>query len=136
LKSSNANHHFIRQGYSHGSLIASLQPVLPLPMKTSHIILSYPLSTRGLLTLFRTSIYASSLNELIRNPASNTLIIFGTRDEFTGESTYDGWVKTLQKEADGAGKGCLRFAKVGGATHFWSGEPARELQLLIEGWLP
>jgi alpha/beta superfamily hydrolase len=125
----------IRQGYSHGSLIASLQPVLPPPIKTSHILLSYPLSTRGLITLFHTSKYTSALTELIHNPSSNTLIIFGTRDDFTGEGAYDGWVQTLQKEADGEGKGSLQFAKVDGATHFWTGEYGRQLQRLIEAWL-
>jgi uncharacterized protein len=124
------------QGYSHGSLIASLQPVLPAPIKTSHILLSYPLSTRGLITLFHTSKYTSALTELINNPSSNTLIIFGTRDDFTGEGAYDGWVQTLQKEVEGGeGKGCLRFAKVDGATHFWAGEYGRQLGRLIEAWL-
>jgi len=123
-------------GYSHGSLIASLQPVHPYPIKTSHILLSYPLSTRGLLTLFRISTYASSLNDLIRNPASNTLITFGTRDEFTSATSYETWFQTLQKEAGGEGKGHLEVVKVDGATHFWSGEHGRELQRAVEGWLP
>lgn len=124
------------QGYSHGSLIASLQPVLPAPIKTSHILLSYPLTTRGLITLFHTTKYTSALTELINNPSSNTLIIFGTRDDFTGEGAYDRWVQTLEKEAEGGeGKGCLRFAKVDGATHFWAGEYGRQLGRLIEAWL-
>jgi hypothetical protein len=63
------------------------------------------------------------------------LIIFGTRDDFTGEGTYDCWAQTLQKEADGEGRGCLQIAKVAGATHFWVGEQGRQLQQLIEAWL-
>ncbi|KIJ89671.1 hypothetical protein K443DRAFT_618900, partial [Laccaria amethystina LaAM-08-1] len=34
-------------GYSHGSLIASLQPPLPAPVQTSHVLLSYPLGPRS-----------------------------------------------------------------------------------------
>jgi len=122
-------------GYSHGSLIASLQPILPLPIKTSHILLSYPLSTRGLLTLFRTSTYALSLKNLIQNPASNTLVIYGTRDEFTGEGAYEGWVKTLKKEAEGESKGRLEVVKVDEATHFWGGKHGIELRYAVERWL-
>jgi len=128
-------HSVVIAGYSHGSLIASLQPVLPAPIKTFHILLSYPLSTRGLLTLFRTSTYASSLNDLIRNPVSNSLVIFGTRDEFTSAASYETWIQALQKEAEGEGKGHLEVVKVDGATHFWGGEHGRELQRAIEGWL-
>ena len=91
---------------------------------------------RGLLTLFRSGTYASTLNDLIRNPASNTLIIFGTKDEFTSEANYDAWVHILRNEGDGEGKGRLEVVKVAGATHFWGGEYGRELQRVIEDWLP
>ncbi|KAJ3510086.1 hypothetical protein NLJ89_g4874 [Agrocybe chaxingu] len=69
-------------GYSHGSLIASLFPVIP-GIKTSHVLLSYPLGPRAWLTLFNSSSYAKALEDLVHHDESNVLVIFGDSDEFT-----------------------------------------------------
>jgi hypothetical protein len=86
-----------------------------------------------LLTLFHTKTYAAALNRLIQNPAANVLIIYGSQDEFTGETSYDAW----RNELEGVnGEGLLRVVKVENATHFWRGRSAEELRLVITQWLP
>ncbi|KAG6832792.1 hypothetical protein H0H92_009410 [Tricholoma furcatifolium] len=70
-------------GYSHGSLIASLQPVIP-SIKTTHILISYPLGPRGWLTMFNTGTYNAKLKELVQDKSSHVLVVFGDDDEFTG----------------------------------------------------
>ncbi|KAF9496816.1 alpha/beta-hydrolase [Pleurotus eryngii] len=117
-------------GYSHGSLIASLHPLLPPPVKISHILLSYPLGARMFLTLFNSGSYASKLKELVENPASNLLIIYGDQDEFTGASRYDEWTKSLSSETS-----TLKVVKVEGGSHFWKGRANNTLQKEIDHWL-
>ncbi|KDR76343.1 hypothetical protein GALMADRAFT_247740 [Galerina marginata CBS 339.88] len=114
-------------GYSHGSLIASLFPVLP-SVKTSHILLSYPLGPRAFLTLFNSSSYSKALQELIRHPQSNVLIVFGDRDEFTSQSKYKSWTSDLQGDN-------VEIHEVENASHFWHGPSARELARIVERWL-
>ncbi|PPQ65269.1 hypothetical protein CVT26_000229 [Gymnopilus dilepis] len=84
-------------GYSHGSLVASMHPVLD-NVKTSHILLSYPIGPRGFLTLFNSSSYTRALNDLVHHPRSNVLIIFGDCDEFTSQSKYKAWAAGLEAE--------------------------------------
>jgi hypothetical protein len=102
-------------------------------MKTSHVLLSYPLGARGLLTLFRTNTYATGLNQLIRDPGANVLVVYGNYDEFTREVNYDEWAGEL---AAVDRKGELKVVKVEQGTHFWRGETGRELQAIIKQWLP
>ena len=123
------------KGYSHGSLIASLQSILPAPVKTSHILISYPLGTRGLLTLFRSSTYASALRSLIQSPTGNVLVIYGDKDEFTSGSKYDIWSEELQNDAKGDGKGRLKVVKVAGGSHFWRVIDGKEMTDAVGQWL-
>lgn len=122
-------------GYSHGSLITSLHPTLPAPFKTYHILLSYPLGVRGLITLFRTGNYAASLTALLHDPTSNVLVVHGTQDEFTSEQSYDSWSEKLRSEV-GEGTGRLEVHKVEEANHFWIGDARRTLVRVVEGWVP
>ncbi|KAJ7127109.1 Alpha/Beta hydrolase protein [Mycena epipterygia] len=117
-------------GYSYGSLIASLQPVLP-GITTSHILLSYPMGVRGWLTLFR-SRYKEKLNELLHNPAANVLVVFGDRDEFTSAANYRTWRSGLEAE-NIAGK--LECVEVEGGTHFWRDSDADALVEIVSRWL-
>ncbi len=130
--------HRLIQGYSYGSLITSLHPVLPSPIKTSHILLSYPLDKRGLLTLFHSRTYENGLDALLRNSNSNVLIAFGDRDQFTGISSYEQWSKKLsdasaEEQKDGNKR--LEVVYVQGASHFWERPQARILHDRIERWL-
>ncbi|KAJ8453629.1 hypothetical protein ONZ45_g19634 [Pleurotus djamor] len=117
-------------GYSHGSLIASLHPLLPPPLKVSHVLVSYPLGSRGLLTLFNSSTYDTKLQELVRNPSANVLIVYGDKDEFTSESSYKEWVEKLQQRAKS-----LTATKLPGGTHFWRGNANLDLQRALDQWL-
>jgi len=118
-------------GYSHGALITSLHPALPSPVKTSHLLLSYPLGPRSFLTLFHGGTYTSRLNELINDPQSNILIVHGDQDEFTGAETYEGWVAELRKNG-----GEFRVELVRGATHFWTSRSGQRLGEIVKGWVP
>ena len=123
--------HCRRQGYSHGSLISSLHPILPAPIKTSHLLLSYPLGPRSFLTLFHGGTYTDRLNRLINDPRSNVLIVYGDRDEFTAVETYEGWVAELRKN-----DGEFRAELVQGATHFWTSRSGQRLKEIIKDWVP
>ncbi|KAH8100988.1 alpha/beta-hydrolase [Cristinia sonorae] len=130
--------HVLIFGYSHGSLITSLFPLLPSPLKTSHILLSYPLGPRSWLTAFRGKYYTDTLNALLHDPNANILVVYGDQDEFTGAGSYDTWVDGLEEEAHGEGRGTLRVERVDGATHFWTdANGAREQMVeIVTGWVP
>ncbi|KAF8150634.1 Alpha/Beta hydrolase protein [Crassisporium funariophilum] len=115
-------------GYSHGSLIASLHPLLSPQIKTSHILLSYPLGPRAWLTLFNSASYTTALVDLVRNDDSNVLVVYGSRDEFTSQSKYKAWASGLL--------GNVEIVEVEGGSHFWRGNSGRELEAIIKGWLP
>lgn len=114
------------QGYSHGSLIASMHPVLP-SIKTSHLLLSYPLGPRSWLTLFHSSSYTSALEALLKHSNSNVLVMFGDKDEFTSISSYQKWASGLN--------GNVEVLEVENASHFWRGRSARQLAAAVRNWL-
>jgi len=118
------------KGYSHGSLIASLHPVLLAPIRTSHVLLSYPLGPRGWLTLFQTSYYQARLEQLVQDPESNVLVIYGDKDEFTSKSSYKGWVEKLKNGNTG-----LRVAEIENGRHFWGGRSGQMLKQVVVEWL-
>ncbi|KAJ3915397.1 Alpha/Beta hydrolase protein [Lentinula edodes] len=142
-------------GYSYGSLIASLHPLMQnTQIKTSHILISYPLGPRSYLTLFRSSTYASKLQELIRSQDSNVFIIYGDQDEFTSAKSYESWVKELAElRKDGSlkqsqtsghnsepglveqGQRGLTLLCRSGASHFWRGRHGVWLSKVIGKWL-
>ncbi|KAI0359750.1 alpha/beta-hydrolase [Trametes cingulata] len=129
-------------GYSHGSLIASMHPVLP-DVATSHILLSYPLGPRHWLTAFHTHRYTAALQNLINDPKSNMLVIYGDDDNFTSVDSYNAWAKGLQEthhaaeERDPGQHGKLEVLKIAGASHFWREAPAvRSLVETIRDWVP
>lgn len=142
------------QGYSHGSLIASLHPVLD-DVPTAHILLSYPIGPRHWLTAFHGHLYTAALQSLIRDPRSNVFIIYGDEDNFTSAAAYDAWATTLQRLAgddehhnsrsiagtsrasNASDHGKLAIAKVRGASHFWREEEAvHRLLDVVQAWVP
>jgi hypothetical protein len=98
---------------------------------TSHILLSYPLGVRGWLTLFK-SRYEEALKELLRNPASNVLVVFGNSDQFTSVASYQTWRGAL--ETGPVGK--LKCVEVKEGSHFWRDEDGDEMVELVSQWLP
>ena len=119
----------LHKGYSHGGLIASLHPVLP-NIKTSHVLLSYPLSPRGWITMFNSSTYQSQLEMLVQDDNSNVLVIYGDEDEFTSISKYRRWSGELESKATDVEK-----FEIAGGTHFWRGRAGDEMQQSVIGWL-
>ncbi|KAM5537244.1 hypothetical protein V8D89_009177 [Ganoderma adspersum] len=127
-------------GYSYGSLTASLHPALE-DVKTSHILLSYPMGPRHWLTAFHGHRYTTALKSLVDDPGSNVLVIYGDDDNFTTAESYDSWVTSLRKvpadRPDASTEGKLEVVKVAGASHFWREEDA--VETLVEAvceWLP
>ncbi|KAI0077061.1 alpha/beta-hydrolase, partial [Panus rudis PR-1116 ss-1] len=124
-------------GYSHGALIASLFPLLPEPIRVSHILLSYPLGPRSWLTAFCGRTYTTALNSLLHDPRSNVLVIYGDCDEFTSEGRYDAWASDLRKEISGGRHGTLHIEKIVTANHFWVDYEARNsLLTTVRNWVP
>lgn len=122
------------QGYSYGSLIASLHPLLP-NLRISHVLLSYPLGPRHWLTAFHSKSYTNALNALIHDLRAYVLVLYGDHDEFSSVENYDAWAEGLLQEADG--KENLSIHKIDGATHFWRERGAvQRLLEVIEEWLP
>jgi len=123
-------------GYSHGSMIASRYPLdalknHPTPVEIRHVLISYPLAYRGVLTLFSSSTYQTALSNLTRDPNSRVLILYGDRDDFTGISKYTPWSEELRENA----KGELKVELVLGGTHFWQGKHRRALVAHVAQWL-
>lgn len=147
---------FSTQGYSNGALIASLHPVLPAPLLTTHILVSYPLGPRGLLTAFRTRTYQRALEDLVRQPGARVLLCQGDADDFTAVEAYNAWAEALgqlatgddttgegdseeehQQETGGEGVvegwsaerggSVLEVVRIPGASHFWGGQAMRGL---------
>ncbi|KAL5503917.1 hypothetical protein ACEPAH_7989 [Sanghuangporus vaninii] len=140
--------HLLLIGYSHGSLITSQHPPLftSSEIKTSHILLSYPLGPRAWLTLFRSKSYDEALNTLARDPKGRILIIYGDRDEFTGVESYREWsdkLEILGKEDlnvnsnRNASAGRVRVSCIEGGSHFWAQNPnvAEEMLNVVQRWL-
>jgi len=123
-------------GYSHGALVASLHPPLPQPIKTSHILLSYPLSVRSWITCFHGGTYARGLEQLLSNASANVLVIFGTADQFTGADAYKRWLEELQSTAAKQNpQPKIQGASIDGADHFWDSAHAAVLYRSISRWL-
>jgi uncharacterized protein len=99
-------------------------------IRTSHVLLSYPLSPLPILTFFHHGSHAAALGDLVSDPDSDVLLVYGTRDQFTSESKYDAWSKDLELRA-----AKLEVHKVDGADHFWGGAAMQTLLDIIGRWL-
>lgn len=121
------------QGYSHGSLVAAQHPVLPAPLMTSHILLSYPLDKRALLTFFHSSAHANALESLLHDANSNILVLFGDQDEFTTIESYTAWIAQLEKYSGDPNR--LKVQRIDGGTHFWLQDKAEAMLQAVGQWL-
>lgn len=126
--------HVTLLGYSHGGISVSHHPpmlkVSDGEVRVSHIILSYPLSPMPLLTLFHHGTHATALQTLVKDPGSNVLIVYGTRDQFTAEGKYDAWSQLLRDDSPR-----LEVKKVEDADHFWGRSQMSILQGIVGLWL-
>ncbi|QRV89564.1 alpha/beta hydrolase family protein [Ceratobasidium sp. AG-Ba] len=128
-------------GYSHGSLLALCHPILPAPIRTYHILLSYPLSPLPLLTFFHASFYRDKLDQLAKDPRARLLILHGDRDQFTAIEKYTTWATSLQpvldqiQETPDTAPVKVQVKVVPGADHFWRGRYNRQMRDIITSWL-
>lgn len=133
-----------------------MHPVLPAPIRTTHILISYPLGPRVLLTAFRTRTYQHALEELVRQPGSRVLLCQGDADDFTAAEIFDAWAEALGQLAAGGddtsegengeehqqgtggdsdgegwsaerGSNVLEVVRIPDASHFWGGQAMRAL---------
>lgn len=88
------------------------------------------------MTLFHGNTYAEKVKELIQNPSSDILVVFGDQDEFTGSSNYRQWQIELEELAEVENRGQLKVVMVEGATHFWTGSARQNLLQEVGKWLP
>ncbi|KAI0671843.1 alpha/beta-hydrolase [Trametes maxima] len=120
-------------GYSYGSLIASMSPVLH-DLDTSHVLLSYPLGPRHWLTAFHTGRYTTALQNLVNHPKSNVLVVYGDNDNFTPVGSYDAWAAALQG-LDTSRRGNVKIVKIKNASHFWrESEAVNNLVNVVRDW--
>ncbi|KAK4688645.1 hypothetical protein P7C73_g1445, partial [Tremellales sp. Uapishka_1] len=111
-----------RFGYSYGSILALNAPASQ-PLR-SILILSPPLSMYNLFTLFASQTFASGLQRAAAEGVK-LIMVYGTRDDFTGVESY----RALQKEG-------LGIKEIEGAGHFFrSCEEGEALRRAISAWL-
>ncbi|KAF8606413.1 alpha/beta-hydrolase [Ceratobasidium sp. AG-I] len=129
-------------GYSYGSLIALCHPILPEPVRTYHVLLSYPLSPLQLLTFFNASTYREKLRHLVNDPRAHVFILYGDKDQFTALAKYQVWVASMQQpenqgtvETNALGTPRVETRMISGADHFWRGQYNRQMRQAISGWL-
>lgn len=105
-------------GYSAGALAASRfvpSPPHSLALRTRYILLSYPLSVLFALTALHSSTFTQSLQERVKSGCS-ILVLFGTRDQFTGVDKYRAWATQLASQPGSR----FKAVEIEGADHFWS----------------
>lgn len=104
-------------------------------VRTSHVLLSYPLGPRHWLTAFQGKTYTNALSSLIGDARSNILVVYGDQDEFTPSASYESWAQSLNASAED-GQGRLKVVKIDDGTHFWRGEDGERMKEVVSGWLP
>jgi uncharacterized protein len=88
------------------------------------------------LTAFKSAHYTTALKNLLHDPRSKVLILYGDRDDFTSVESYDAWVESLKLEANGDNRGHLQVEKIEGANHFWADRTTRGAMLrYIQDWV-
>lgn len=113
----------LSQGYSHGTIAALTAPPPSRPLRGTLLISPAPTLFR-LMTLFRGPTFAQGLEDAMARDGKLHLV-YGTADEFTGESTF-------------AALGGERVHKVAiqGCTHFYvRPEDGMQLKEAVEDWV-
>ncbi|GAA5826105.1 hypothetical protein JCM11251_007167 [Rhodosporidiobolus azoricus] len=128
-------------GYSFGSLAASSCPpphTLPshphLTLRTSYLLISYPISVLWALTLFRSSSFTTALQSLVHKGENRVLAVYGDQDQFSAVEKLRAWSEGLKKEQANGGR--FRVVEVEGADHFWQKRTKkREMLDAVASWL-
>ncbi|GAA6054984.1 hypothetical protein JCM3770_000478 [Rhodotorula araucariae] len=128
-------------GYSFGSLAASsCPPPSPPPslphaqLRTSYLLISYPLSVLWALTSLHSGPPTSALHSLVARGENRVLALHGDKDDFSAIDKLRTWVAGL--EVASAVKGMWRAVEVEGADHFWrDGRKKREMLETVREWV-
>ena len=126
MKSSSAScvdrlvaHDLTWQGYSAGSMAASLARGPKQMIQQRHVLISYPVSVLWALTVGHTAAFNAGLDALVADNSSDVLEIHGSGDTFTSASKYASWASALQAKATTSGSR-FQSIEVPGAGHFWT----------------
>ncbi|KPV77046.1 uncharacterized protein RHOBADRAFT_42259 [Rhodotorula graminis WP1] len=141
-------------GYSFGSLAASSSPPPAAPtsapaaaaaaaaasstLRTSYLLLSYPLSVLWALTALHPGPATTALRSLVERGEARVLAVHGTRDDFSGVERLRRWAADFERAAPARGQaeGLWRAVEVEGADHFWrDGESKSEMLEAVRGWV-
>ncbi|KAG0189174.1 hypothetical protein DFQ28_003753 [Apophysomyces sp. BC1034] len=111
-------------GYSYGSMIAST--IRPASVSCSYLLISYPLSVMWLLATMKYSYFRAEAKKLLQDQ-EDCLLLFGSKDQFTGVNSYQKWFKTITSEQ-------VDQVMIEGADHFWFHNEER-LITEVDRWL-
>ncbi len=90
------------------------------------------------MTAFKSSHYATTLNNLLQNPQASVLVIYGNKDGITSERSYAKWAEELKGQVKGDHKAKLEVMEIAGATHHWPEDDGvrKSMLSIVEGWVP
>ncbi|GAA5928998.1 hypothetical protein JCM10213_004964 [Rhodosporidiobolus nylandii] len=124
-------------GYSFGSLAATSCPPPSrrcLSIRTSYLVVSYPLSVLWALTFLQSGRFTAALRDLVRRGGSCVLTVFGDADNFSSVDKLRSWAAGLEKEQ--GSDSCWTAVEVEGVDHFWrEREKKRALLDVVRRWL-
>ncbi|WRT67091.1 uncharacterized protein IL334_004057 [Kwoniella shivajii] len=119
-----------RFGYSWGSLLTILAPFPPtssIPLKKT-LLVSPPLTVFKGLTLLSSKRFPAALKDHHDALGKPVWIVYGTKDEFTGHSTYTHFAQEVGNEV-------VNSIQVEDADHLWRRDEGEKLREIIRDWL-
>ncbi|CAD6898840.1 unnamed protein product [Tilletia caries] len=121
-------------GYSAGSLYCSTAQVkASSPTWASqpplYVLISYPCGVLWALSLFQSARYERALSQLLAGKEAKVLVVYGTKDDFTGRKTYESWI-------EGMGSSELRVEVIEDGDHFWRTRASlQQLVDCVDAWV-
>ncbi|WWC61168.1 uncharacterized protein I303_103748 [Kwoniella dejecticola CBS 10117] len=119
-----------RFGYSWGSLLTILAPfptASHIPLKKT-LLVSPPITVFKGITLLSSKKFPAALKDHHIHLSKPVWVVYGTKDEFTGASTYTHF-------ADEQGKEVVKSIQVDDADHLWRRDEGQKLREVIRDWL-
>nr|XP_019013483.1 uncharacterized protein I206_01550 [Kwoniella pini CBS 10737]OCF52264.1 hypothetical protein I206_01550 [Kwoniella pini CBS 10737] len=119
-----------RFGYSWGSLLTILAPFPTahhIPLKKT-LLVSPPITVFKGITLLSSKKFPVALKDHHTHLNKPVWLVYGTKDEFTGSSTYLNF-------AEEQGKEVVKSIQVDDADHLWRRDEGQKLREVIRDWL-